>query len=64
MTPTPPAAGQTHRLPYLAWHEDADRRHAEGQCQTHCSACERWKWLDERCELFAATEPLPMEPNE
>lgn len=52
---------QTPDLPYLAYHPNADRRTAEGQRQTHCAVCQRWQWEDKRCELFAASEPQPVE---
>lgn len=40
---------QTPTLPYLAWHDDADRRVAAGERQVWCSRCERYKWPDVAC---------------
>ena len=34
------------RLPYLAFHEDAERRAVKGQEQVLCATCERWRWPD------------------
>lgn len=40
-----PVAARFH-LPYLAYHEDAEKRHKRGQKQRLCSTCERWRWPD------------------
>lgn len=34
-------------LGYLAFFDDADRRAAEGQVQTKCGMCNRYRWEDE-----------------
>jgi hypothetical protein len=37
---------------YAFWVSDAGRRKNAGQRQVLCATCERWKWPDERCNLF------------
>lgn len=32
------------KLPYMAWHADANRRTKHGERQFWCSICERWIW--------------------
>jgi hypothetical protein len=34
-------------LPYLAWHEEAERRTKAGMKQKQCPACKLWLWKDE-----------------
>ena len=38
---------------YFEWHFKADRLHKQGVRQRMCSACRRWRYLQERCELFS-----------
>jgi len=37
---------------YAFWVSDAGRRKSAGQRQVLCATCERYKWPDERCNLF------------
>lgn len=53
----------TPRLSYCTFFEDADRRGAEGQTQTFCATCARWRWADQRCPGFVAQEPQPKEED-
>lgn len=32
------------RLPYIKWHNDADRRHKAGERQVKCPRCSLWCW--------------------
>lgn len=32
------------QLPYLAWHEDAERRSTRGERQRRCPTCKLWIW--------------------
>lgn len=39
-----------HRLlshQYLAWHDEAERRHRAGNKQSRCPKCGYWLWDDE-----------------
>jgi len=36
-------------LPYLAWHDRADRYWNAGQRQKCCQGCSKWRWDDEPC---------------
>lgn len=51
-------------IQYIAYHEDADRRHKAGQRQIQCRDCNLWIWPDlfgkrpnERCEACGQTMP-------
>ena len=42
------------RLPYLAWHEEAERRAKRGMKQRQCPTCKLWMWSDEYGPGWAA----------
>lgn len=37
-------ACEDHGLPYLAFFDDAKRRHKRGERQVWCSLCRKWTW--------------------
>lgn len=42
------------RLPYVAFHEDAEKRAKRGQTQAYCGQCERYVWPNQQraCSRF------------
>jgi hypothetical protein len=50
-----PVAARFH-LPYLAFHEDAEKRAKRGQQQDFCGGCERYVWQDQQraCRRFVS----------
>lgn len=48
-------------LPYLAFHEDAEKRARRGQTQSLCATCQRYVWPDQQraCGLFTAAPAQP-----
>ena len=42
---------QTPELSYLNWHHDAEKRIENGEEQSWCKVCKRWKWQDLLCEI-------------
>lgn len=41
-------------LGYVAWHDDAKRRAAEGQKQVRCKRCGLFRWRGEMCKCTKA----------
>jgi len=41
------------QLDYIADQVDAQKRLKQGQNQTFCKTCDRWRWLDQRCPEFS-----------
>jgi hypothetical protein len=57
---TCPVAANFH-LPYLAFHEDAEKRGKRGQKQGFCGTCERYVWPNQQraCPRFvSAPDPI------
>lgn len=46
-TDKPICVHRVSTLPYLAFHEDADRRHKRGEKQRKCPVCLKWFWESE-----------------
>lgn len=47
---------QAPKLPYLAWHEDAEQRIERGEQQIYCIVCRRWQWPDNLCRSASRLE--------
>lgn len=45
-------AARIEYIGYVACYEEMLRRHRERQKQKLCDRCKRWKFSDQRCNLF------------